>query len=129
MGVPLLHEGILKGGLGKALDGLLGVVHAHAHPCPVELVHLPLLLLASAAGGEHQLQLARLCHMQVCSPILITKGMPGTQLKGQRGAGREGCSKQGNEGSTGFDMQSYTLVLNCHRRACSAFENQKMVQI
>ena len=95
MGVPLLHQGILKGGLGKALDGLLGVVHAHAHPCPIKLMHLPFLLLATATGGEHQLQLARLCHMQVCSPVLITKGMPGTYFKGQRGADREGVQQTG----------------------------------
>ena len=85
MCVPLLHQGILKGGLGKALDRLLSVVHAHAHTCPIKLMHLPLLLLPTAAGGEHQLQLARLCHMQICGPVLITKCMPGTHLQALAG--------------------------------------------
>lgn len=85
--LPLLHQGILKGRLGEALDGVLGVVHAHAHPCPVKLVHLPLALLAPTLRGEHQLQLARLCHMQVCRPVLVTKGVPGTNSGGLEGVG------------------------------------------
>ena len=91
MCVPLLHQGILKGSLGKALDGVLSVVHAHAHTCPIKLVHLPLLLLPTTVGGEYQLQLAGLCHMQVCSPVLVTKCMPGTHLEGLAG----GCEGRG----------------------------------
>lgn len=73
---PFLVQGILKGGLGKALDGLLGVVHAHAHPRPLKLLHLPLLHLTTAIRCEHQLQLSGLLHHQICCSVLVTEGVP-----------------------------------------------------
>ena len=60
---PLLVKGILKGRLREALDGLLGVVHAHAHACSIKVLHLPPLRLTATIRCEDQLQLARLGHM------------------------------------------------------------------
>lgn len=54
-GSPLLVKCILKGGLGKAPDGVLSVVHAHAYPRPLKLLHLPSLGLTPPIRGEHQL--------------------------------------------------------------------------
>ena len=78
----MLLQSILKAGLGKACDGLFGVVHAHGNAWPIKLVHLPGLLLSTASRGENKLQLARLLHPQVCCPVLIAKGVPAGSNKG-----------------------------------------------
>ena len=69
-------------------------------------MHLPLLLLPTTIRGEDQLQLARLCHMQICGPVLVTKCMPGTSLEGQKGFSHKsdasgGGSKEGGGGEGG----------------------------
>ena len=82
--VPFLVQGILKGGLGKALNRLLDVVHAHTHARPLKLVHLPLLHLTATVGREDQLQLARLLHHQVCRSVLVPKSVPASMIASER---------------------------------------------
>ena len=97
--VPFLVQGILKGGLCEALDGLLSVVHAHAHAWPIKLLHFPLLHLTATVGREHQLQLAGLLHHQVCCSVLVPKSMPATMIVSKRSTTWSGVEERSMEWS------------------------------
>lgn len=59
-----------KSALRQTHSYLIGVIHSHPTAPWGEVIHLPLLLLASISWGKHDPELARLVNNKVCCPVL-----------------------------------------------------------